>query len=183
MGSLLLSPGSWCTHNLCVPSKSGVFVSPSPVKVLQSNPARLQSLILWGFLLPLPDPQVGKPDNVGSEHALRWVDFCGIIVLQFVNHPPSGYGVWFYCDCALPTVSLWLLLCLLMCGIFFGEFQCLPANDCSTVSCDSGALARGSGRMPLYSTMLNQSLHIESLFPFLHCLIIQAMGKVCFLLF
>ena len=39
---------------LCVPSKSGVSVSPSPVKVLQSNPANLQSLIVWKFLLPLP---------------------------------------------------------------------------------------------------------------------------------
>ena len=47
---------------LCVPSKSGVSVSPSPVEVLQSNPASLQSLILWEFLLLLPDPQVGKPD-------------------------------------------------------------------------------------------------------------------------
>ena len=25
----------------------------------------------------------------------------------------------------------------------FGEFQCLPVDDCSAVSCDSGALARG----------------------------------------
>ena len=27
-------------------------------------------------------------------------------------------------------------------GYFFGEFQCLPADDCSAVSCDSGALTR-----------------------------------------
>ena len=41
----------------------------------------------------------------GSEPALQCVDFCGIIVLQFVSHPPSGYGIWFYCDCAPPTIS------------------------------------------------------------------------------
>ena len=29
-------------------------------------------------------------------------------------------------------------------GIIFGEFQCLPIDDCSAVSCDSSALARGS---------------------------------------
>ena len=29
-------------------------------------------------------------------------------------------------------------------GILFGEFQCLPVNDCSAVNCDSGALSRGS---------------------------------------
>ena len=36
----------------------------------------------------------------GSEPSLQWVDFCSISVLQFVSHPPSSYGIWFYCDCA-----------------------------------------------------------------------------------
>ena len=67
----------------------------------------------------------------GSEPLLQWVDFCCINVLQFVSHPPSSYGISFYCDCAPPTISLWLLLCLWMLDIFFGEFQCLPVNDCS----------------------------------------------------
>ena len=84
----------------------------------------------------------------GSEPSLQWVNFRGISVLQFVSHPPSGYGIWFYCDCAPPTVSLWLLLCLWMWGIFFGEFKCLPVDDCSAVSCDSSALARGMSARP-----------------------------------
>ena len=46
MGSLLLPLCPYVHTTLCVPSKSGVCVSPSPVKVLQSNPASLQSLIL-----------------------------------------------------------------------------------------------------------------------------------------
>ena len=46
MGSLLLPLGPNVHTTLCVPSKSGVSASPSPVKVLQSNPASLQSLIL-----------------------------------------------------------------------------------------------------------------------------------------
>ena len=54
----------------------------------------------------------------GSQPSLQWVDFCGISVLQFVSHPPSSYGILFYCDCAPPTISLWLLLCLWMLGIF-----------------------------------------------------------------
>ena len=91
----------------------------------------------------------------GSESSLQCVDFCGISVLQFVCHPPSSYGIWFYCDCTPPTISLWLLLCPWMWGIFFGEFQCLPVNDCSAVSCDSGALGRGSGRTSFYSAILN----------------------------
>ena len=45
-----------------------------------------------------------------SETSLQCVDFCGIIVLQFVSHPPSGHGIWFYCGCA-PLLS--------HCGFFF----------------------------------------------------------------
>ena len=103
-----------------------------------------------------------QPPRLGSlmwssEPSLQWVDLCGINVLQFVSHPPSGYGIWFDCDCAPPTISLRLLLCLWMWGIFFGEFQCLPVNDCSAVSCDSGVLARGSESTSFYSAILNQS--------------------------
>ena len=54
----------------------------------------------------------------GSEPSLQWIYFCGISVLQFVGHPPSSYGIWFYCDCTPRTISLWLLLCLWMWGIF-----------------------------------------------------------------
>ena len=38
----------------------------------------------------------------GSEPSLQWVDFCGIIVLQFVSHPPKGYGIWFVIAPLLP---------------------------------------------------------------------------------
>ena len=93
----------------------------------------------------------------GSEPSLQWVDFFGIIVLQFVSHPPSNYGIWFYCDRPSPTISLWLLLCLWMWGIFFDEFQCLPVNNCLAVSCDSSALAGGSECTSFYSTILYQS--------------------------
>ena len=95
--------------------------------------------------------------TLGSEPSLQWVDFCGISVLQFVSHSPSSYGIWFYCDCILPTISLRLLLCLWMWGICFGEFQCLPVNNYSAVSCDSGALSRGSECQSFYVTILNQS--------------------------
>ena len=101
-------------------------------------------------------PRLGS--LMGSEPSLQWMDFCGIIVLQFVSHPPSSYGIWFYCDCTPPTVSLWLLLCLWMWSIFFDEFQCLPVDDCSAISCDSGALTRGSECTSFYSAILNQFL-------------------------
>ena len=54
----------------------------------------------------------------GSEPSLQWVNFCGISVGQSVSHPPTNYGIWFYCDCAPPTVSLWLLL-VFGCGVSF----------------------------------------------------------------
>ena len=98
MGSLLfpLRPGVHTT--LCVPSKSGVSVSPSPVEILQLNPTSLQSLILWEFLLPLPDPQVGKP------------------AMGLRTFTPVGGLLWYNCSpiCESPTqwlgdlILLWL---------------------------------------------------------------------------
>ena len=93
----------------------------------------------------------------GWEPSLQWVDFCVISVLQFVSHPPSSYGIDFIVIAPPPTVSLRLLLCLWMWGIFFGEFQCLPVDDCSAVSCDSGVLSRGSESTSFYSAISNQS--------------------------
>ena len=46
LGSLFLPLGPSAHTTLCVPSKSGVSVSPSPVEILQSNPVSLQSLTL-----------------------------------------------------------------------------------------------------------------------------------------
>ena len=96
MVSLLLLLGPGMHTILCVTSKSGASVSPSPVKVLQSNPASLQNLILWEFPLPLPDPQVGKPD-VG----LR-------------TFSPVGGLLWHKCSpvCESPTQRLWDLILL-----------------------------------------------------------------------
>ena len=90
----------------------------------------------------------------GSEPSLQWVDFCGISILQSVSHPPISYGILFYCDCTPPTVSLWLLLCLWMWGVFFGEFQCLPVDDSPAASCDSCVLARGNESTSFYSPIL-----------------------------
>ena len=45
-----------------------------------------------GDSVPLSDPQAGKPDG-GSEPSQQWENFFGIIVLQFMGHPPSRYGI------------------------------------------------------------------------------------------
>ena len=132
---------------LYVPSRSEVSVFTSLVEFLQSNPDVLQSQILWGLLLLLSDPLVGKA-KVGLRTSLLWQNFCGIIVFQFVGCPPSRYGILFYCDFAPPTISLWFLLCLWMQGIFFGRFQCFFVDGHSTVVCDFGVYIRQVSSSP-----------------------------------
>ena len=96
MGSLLLLLGPDVHTTLCVPSKTGVSVSPSPVEVLQSNLTSLQSLIFLEFLLLLLDPQVGKPE------------------LGLRTFPPVGGLLWYKCSpvCESPTQQLWDLILL-----------------------------------------------------------------------
>ena len=118
-----------------------VSVSPSSMEILQSNPTGLQGQIPWGFPVPLLDPQAGKPDvgvrifTIGGE--LLWYycsPVCGSPTWQV-------YGIWFYHDCAPPTILLRLLLCLWIGGIFFSRSQHPPDNGCSTANCGFGALA------------------------------------------
>ena len=59
---LPLDPG--VPETFCVPSRSGVSVSPNPVEALLSNPPGFQSQILLRLLLPLPGHQIGEP-NMG----------------------------------------------------------------------------------------------------------------------
>ena len=106
-------------------SKSRVSVSPIPVEILWWNPTGLQGQIPWGFLVPLSDPQSGKPDE--GFRTFTTVQDCFGIVLQPVGHPPSGYAIWFYHDYAPPTISLQLLLCLWMWGV---SFRWVPASCC-----------------------------------------------------
>ena len=84
---------------LCAPSKSGVSISPSPVEFLWSNPDELQNQIFWGFLLPLPDPQVGKPD------------------VGFRTFTPLGELQWYnyFLVCGLPAWCVWDLISSLLC--------------------------------------------------------------------
>ena len=138
------SPSPWvlmCTLLcVCPPRGESLF----PLVLLKSCNQILPAFIVWFsgiFSSRCRIPWLGSL-TWSSEPSLQWVDFCGITVLQFVSHLPSSYGIWFYCECTPPTISLQLLLFLWMWVIFSGEFQCLPVNDCSAVSCDSSALSR-----------------------------------------
>ena len=81
---------------LCVCPPRVESVSPSPVKILQSNPTSLQSLFLWEFLLLLPDSQVGKRD------------------MGHRTFTPAGVLRWYNCSalCESPTQTLWDLILL-----------------------------------------------------------------------
>ena len=139
---------------VCPPRVKSLF-PPVLSKFCNQIPLAFKVWFSWNSSSHCQTPRLGSL-TWSSEPSLQWVDFCGIIVLQFVSHPPIGYGIWFYCDCAPPTISLWLLLCLWMWGIFFGEFQCLPVDDYPAVSSDSGALTRGSEHTSFNSAILNQ---------------------------
>ena len=90
----------------------------------------------------------------GSELSQQWENF-GIIILQFVGHPPGKYGIWFYhvhpSYCLTVASSLYL-----ECKIsFFGGFQCPPVDGISTASWNFGAFAGVDEHMSFYFAILN----------------------------
>ena len=98
-------------ETLCVPSKSRVSVASSRAELLHSSPAGLQSQMLWGFLLRMPDPQAGDPDM-----GLRTLTLVGK-PLQYNYFPVCGSPTQWVWDLIMskstpPAVFLWLLLCL-----------------------------------------------------------------------
>ena len=154
MGSLILSSGFWCAQDFVCALQDRSLIPPV---LWKSN-----NQIPLGFKVRFP----GDSQSLywvlslgsltwGSEPSQQRQNFFGIIVLQFVDHPPIRYAIWFYCDCAPPTILLWLLLCLWTWGIISGGFQCPPVNGFSTASCNFGALGGGDEHTSFYSTILN----------------------------
>ena len=132
-------PLSLAAHKVSfVPSKTGVSVFSSPVEILVIKsrwPSKSDSL-------GIPSPFVGFP-GLETWPSQAWENFCGIIIFQFVGHPPSRYGIWFYRDCASPVIFLWLLICFWTWDIFFDRFQRPPRHGCSTAGCGYDVLTGG----------------------------------------
>ena len=105
------SPGSWCAHYFVYPLRVESLFPPVLSKSCNQIPLDFSVWFSGNSSSHCQTPRLGSL-TWGSEPSLQWVDFCGIIVLQFMSHPPSSYWIWFCCDCAPPTVSLQLLLCL-----------------------------------------------------------------------
>ena len=81
--SLCFPLGLSAHGNLCVPFKSGVSISLSPVELLHTSTTGLQCQMLWRFLLLIPDSQSWLPD-VG----LRTLPPVGVSVIQLLS------GLW-----------------------------------------------------------------------------------------
>ena len=73
-----------CPPRVCAPS--------SPVELLRSSPAGLQSQMLWGLLLRMPDPQAGEPDG-----ELRTLTPVGELLLYNYS-PVCFYGLGSFID-------------------------------------------------------------------------------------
>ena len=111
------SPVSRCAdYFVCPPGVESLFLPvlsnscnqiPLAFKVWfsRNSSSRCQTPRLWSLTL-------------GSEPSLQWVDFYGISVLLSVSHPPSSYGIWFYCDCTPPTIFCGFSF-VFGCGVFF----------------------------------------------------------------
>ena len=119
VGSLFLSPQSWCVQSfvyvcqewhLCFPQSCGESCNQIPLAFKVRFPGHSQTLGCISRLESL---------IWGQEPSQQFKDIFDITVLQVVGLPPRGYRILFYSDCAPPTVSLWLLLCPWMWGIFF----------------------------------------------------------------
>ena len=150
-----------CTR-LYVPSGGGLCFPPSCVSsiIKSSRPSKSDSL---GIPSPVPAPPGCEP----SRRAQNFQYGGRTSVVQLFPSLRVAYlavlGFGFYPHCAPPAVSLWLLLCLWVPGIFFfGGFQCLPVDGCSSVSCDFSTLTRRG--MSLYSAILDRSPHLLLLF-------------------
>ena len=93
------APSPWvlmCTLLCVCPPRVESLFPPVLSKSCNQIPLAFKVLILWQFLLPLPDPQVGKPD------------------VGLITFTPVGGLLWYNCSpvCESPTQRLWDLILL-----------------------------------------------------------------------
>lgn len=103
-------------ETLCVPSESGVCF-PRPAELLCSNllqnycaqtPLVFKVVFSEGSFSCHQTSRLGSLIR-GSELSFLWEILGGIIIFQFVGHPPGMYEIWFYHGLPPPSISLWLL--------------------------------------------------------------------------
>ena len=90
-------------ETLCVPFKSRVSVSSSPVEFYTQVLLVFKANCFWRVVVP---PSNATPSGWGSELSLLRENFSNMIIFQFVDHTPTGYGVSLYHKSAPPTILL-----------------------------------------------------------------------------
>ena len=163
VGSLLLSPGSWCAYVLCVPSKSlfpqcCVSSGGSMVRLMVTSSKR-------PYAIPRSTaPRVSAPaaDHswpIPPQETLKqsWLSLCGVSgswrtqgLFEPFEHLWQGWGLIIN---APPTILLGLLLCPWKWCIFLGGIQHSPVDGCSAASCNFEALT-GDEHTSFYSAIL-----------------------------
>ena len=83
----------WLFH-VEVRQKTAKFCKANDLQLKEKKPIGLQGQIPWEFPVPLLSPQAGRP-YVGFRTFTTVGELHGIIVLQFVGHPPGRYGILF----------------------------------------------------------------------------------------
>ena len=91
---------------LCAPFKGGVSLSYSPLALLYSSPAGLQSHMFWGVVFPVQDLRLGRTSAI-------------VILFPFVGCLPGSVGLDYTMSVSLLPISLWFLLYIFSCGNLF----------------------------------------------------------------
>lgn len=105
--SFALGPSAW---DLVCTLQKWSLVYPSPMKLWKTNSTSLQIQIFCGLLLK-PDPHRLRA-WLGAQKS-AWDNFCNIITLQFVGHPPGHMGFDYIVSASLLPIFV----------IFFFIFQ------------------------------------------------------------
>ena len=110
--SLCFFLGCSACERLCEPFKNGVSISCGPMELLWTSPTGPQCQMIWGLLLPRPNPQVWD-----LHMGLRNLTLVGE-PLQYIYFPVCGLPTWWVWGCLYhiispPTILMWPPLCLL----------------------------------------------------------------------
>ena len=87
VGSLLLPLGAYAHTTLCVPSKSGVSVSPRPVEVLQPNPSSFNVWFSRNYSPHCRTPTSGSLTLAQNLHSSEWTSVVLVFSSLWVTHP------------------------------------------------------------------------------------------------
>ena len=149
---------------LLVHSKTGVSCFPQSCgrPIIKSLCPSKPWIWLWSSQSLCRIPRLGSL-MWGSEPSQQLENFA-ITVLPFVRHSSGRYGIWFYHDCAPPTISLWHHLYLWLRGVFFWW---VPASSRrGRASCSFAILVFSQEEMStsFYFAILNRKSVVYDLF-------------------